>query len=99
MPLELQPGQMSIHSDKTVHGSGLNHSDIRRCGIALRYCPPVVRPTDPAWGQNAILCRGSDPYGHFNLVEKRPEGDDVLSWRNYMMIKMIEERRRKKKSM
>ncbi|MEM6690664.1 MAG: phytanoyl-CoA dioxygenase family protein [Planctomycetota bacterium] len=35
-------GQISIHSDLLVHGSMPNHSDRRRCGLTLRYCPADV---------------------------------------------------------
>lgn len=57
----LKAGQMSMHADMLVHGSQPNTSDRRRCGLTLRYCPPSVRITDPAWatGVEAILCRGN----------------------------------------
>eukprot|EP00913_Durusdinium_trenchii_P035264 g32994.t1 len=35
----LPAGEMSIHSDLLLHGSDANHSDRRRCGLTLRYCP------------------------------------------------------------
>lgn len=95
--LELEPGEMSIHSDKTVHGSEPNRSDKRRCGFAMRYCTPEMKPTDPEFGLNAVLCRGVDPHGHFQLSTERPEGDDIMSWRNYLMLKFIEQRRNAKK--
>ena len=91
--IELKPGEMSVHSDKTVHGSEANRSQLRRCGIAIRYCPPHVRPTKPEWGQNAILCRGQDSFGNFSFVTTRPEGDDMMSWKKYMTLKMLEKMR------
>ncbi|MEJ6397325.1 phytanoyl-CoA dioxygenase family protein [Yoonia sp. 208BN28-4] len=56
----LKAGQISLHADMLVHGSLPNTSDRRRCGFTLRYCPPSVQITDPAWasGVEAILCRG-----------------------------------------
>jgi len=39
----LTAGQMSIHSDLLLHGSGANESDRRRCGLTLRYCTADVR--------------------------------------------------------
>lgn len=74
----LGAGQISLHADMLVHGSLANTSDRRRCGLTLRYCPPEVQITDPAWarGVEAILCRGSDPTGRWT-VHQRPENDDI----------------------
>ena len=74
----LRAGQISLHADMLVHGSLANVSDRRRCGLTLRYCPPEVRITDPAWarGVEAILCRGSDPAGHWTH-HPRPDNDDI----------------------
>lgn len=98
VPVELRAGEMSIHSDKTIHGSRPNTSGNRRCGFAMRFCTPDVKPLDTTWGQNAVLCRGKDEFGHFNIIAERPDGDDIASWREYMMRKFIEERRRKDES-
>lgn len=74
----LRAGQMSMHADMLVHGSEANRSDRRRCGLTLRYCPPEVRITDASWakGVEAILCRGTDPTGHWHH-HPRPENDDI----------------------
>lgn len=74
----LRAGQASLHADMLVHGSEPNRSDRRRCGLTLRYCPPDVRVTDPAWarGVEAIVCRGSDPSGHWRH-HPRPDNDDI----------------------
>lgn len=75
---ELRAGQISLHADMLVHGSLANTSDRRRCALTLRYCPPEVRIVDPEWarGVEAILCRGSDPSGHWKHHE-RPSNDDI----------------------
>ena len=72
----LKAGQISLHADMLVHGSEPNRSDRRRCGLTLRYCPPDVQITDPAWatGVEAILCRGR-PGGW--TTHPRPENDDI----------------------
>jgi hypothetical protein len=44
---EMPAGQMSLHSDLLLHGSGENRSDRRRCAIALRYAAANVRATTP----------------------------------------------------
>lgn len=75
---ELKAGQFSLHADMLVHGSGPNLSDRRRCGLTLRYCPPEVRIVDGEWsaGVEAIICRGEDPYGHWQH-HPRPDNDDI----------------------
>lgn len=74
----LRAGQISLHADMLVHGSGPNHSQRRRCGLTLRYCPPEVEIVDPSWatGVEAILCRGTDPTGTWR-PHPRPENNDI----------------------
>lgn len=66
--LVLKAGQMSIHHGHLVHGSNPNHSERRRCGLTIRYCPPRVRPVQSnslgtPWP--AVLARGEDTFRHF----------------------------------
>lgn len=72
----LRAGQISLHADMLVHGSLPNVSDRRRCGFTLRYCPPSVQITDPAWakGVEAILCRGTA--GSW-VTHPRPDNNDI----------------------
>lgn len=74
----LKAGEVSLHADMLVHGSEPNLSDRRRCGLTLRYCPADVRIMDPDWarGVEAIICRGSDPTGHWRH-HPRPGNDDI----------------------
>lgn len=69
----LQPGQMSLHHVLIFHGSEPNRSADRRIGYAIRYIPThlkqVAGPKD-----SAMLVRGEDAYGHFEL-EPRPTRD------------------------
>jgi hypothetical protein len=71
--LVLQPGQMSLHDVKLVHGSEPNRSNDRRIGLAIRYIPTHVRQTMAA-GDSAMLVRGVDAFGHFRL-EPSPKSD------------------------
>ena len=68
----LHPGEMSLHHIKLVHGSAPNHSGDRRIGLAIRYIPTHVRQTKQR--DSAMLCRGVDAFGHFDL-EPRPARD------------------------
>lgn len=74
--LVLQPGEMSLHHIGIVHGSNANKSDKPRIGLAVRFIAPEV-VQDGAARQMAILVRGKDGFGHFDLVD--PPEDDVIS--------------------
>jgi len=67
--LTLQPGEMSLHHVRLVHGSPANPSGDRRIGFAIRYIPTRIRQT--AGEDSATLVRGEDQYHHFEL-EPRP---------------------------
>jgi ectoine hydroxylase-related dioxygenase (phytanoyl-CoA dioxygenase family) len=68
----LQPGEISLHHIKLVHGSMPNRSSDRRIGYALRYIPTHVRQTKVR--DSAMLVRGVDTYRHFD-AEPRPRRD------------------------
>ena len=70
--LDLQPGEMSLHHVRIVHGSPPNPSDDRRIGFAIRYVPTSVRQL---YGEDsATLVRGVDAYHSFEH-EPIPSGD------------------------
>jgi ectoine hydroxylase-related dioxygenase (phytanoyl-CoA dioxygenase family) len=68
----LNPGEMSLHHVKLVHGSEPNRSDDRRIGLAIRYIPTDVRQLKVR--DSATLVRGVDRYNHFDH-EPRPKRD------------------------
>ncbi|MEO8303297.1 MAG: phytanoyl-CoA dioxygenase family protein [Betaproteobacteria bacterium] len=70
--IELQPGEMSLHHVRLVHGSPPNPSDDRRIGFAIRYIPTTVAQI--AGDDSATLVRGVDVHHHFE-PEPRPERD------------------------
>ena len=76
VPLELKAGRISLHADMIVHGSKPNTSPHRRAGLTLRYCPPEVRPIDPSWATDSIVCRGEDPTGRWTNTA-RPCGNNL----------------------
>lgn len=71
--LLLQPGEMSLHHVKIVHGSHSNHSDRPRLGFAIRYIAPTVRQAAGAV-DSAMLVRGRDDHHHF-IDDPRPTAD------------------------
>ena len=73
--IELKAGEISLHSDLLLHGSGLNTSDRRRCGLTLRFCAASVR-AELNWNKEGVIVKGSDPSGHWADLP-RPTVDNV----------------------
>ena len=69
----LKAGQISIHSDLLLHGSGPNPSDRRRCGLTMRYIDANVRNL-ANWNKYAVLICGQDRHGHWGNPP-RPDQD------------------------
>ncbi len=63
--LVLDPGEMSLHHVRLIHGSEPNRAADRRIGFAIRYIPTSIRqvvgPRD-----SATLVRGVDEFHHFD---------------------------------
>lgn len=71
--LELEPGEMSLHHVRLVHGSAPNRSKTqRRIGLAIRYIPTYVRQI--LGKDSATLVRGVDTFCTFEH-EPRPAYD------------------------
>jgi non-haem Fe2+, alpha-ketoglutarate-dependent halogenase len=70
--LELEPGEMSLHHVRIVHGSPPNTSPGRRIGYAIRYIPTYVRQLEG--DDSATLVRGVDTFNTFEH-EPRPLQD------------------------
>jgi ectoine hydroxylase-related dioxygenase (phytanoyl-CoA dioxygenase family) len=70
--VELQAGEISIHSDLLLHGSEANQSDRRRCGLTLRYCAADVH-AGLDWNQKGVLVSGRDPQGHWANPPRPPD--------------------------
>jgi chlorinating enzyme len=73
LDIELEPGQFSLHHERTVHGSQVNASERPRIGYAIFYIPTHVRST--LGRRSALLVRGRDDYGHWD-PDPTPNGDD-----------------------
>jgi ectoine hydroxylase-related dioxygenase (phytanoyl-CoA dioxygenase family) len=70
--IELQPGEVSLHHVRIVHGSPPNPSAQRRIGFAIRYIPTSVRQVQGE--DSATLVRGVDRFRTF-AHEPRPPSD------------------------
>jgi non-haem Fe2+, alpha-ketoglutarate-dependent halogenase len=71
--MPMQAGQMSLHHTHVVHSSDPNQTNERRIGFGVSYIPPHCKLINDA-RVTAMLVRGQDRHGHFDL-EPRPRGD------------------------
>jgi non-haem Fe2+, alpha-ketoglutarate-dependent halogenase len=71
--LSLQPGEMSLHHVRLIHGSDPNPSGKRRIGFAIRYLPTHVRQV-VGTRDSATLVRGVDRFANFE-PEYPPDRD------------------------
>ncbi|MFQ6024019.1 MAG: phytanoyl-CoA dioxygenase family protein [Acidiferrobacterales bacterium] len=71
--LVLEPGEVSLHNIRTIHGSEPNRCDYRRIGVAIRYIAPHVKQINTSY-DSAWLVRGEDKFGHF-IHETPPKAD------------------------
>lgn len=66
--MALPAGSFSLHHEMAVHRSAPNNAAHRRVGIGLNYIPTSVKLDGPV-RCCAMLVRGEDRYGHFDLIE------------------------------
>lgn len=70
--LDLKAGEISLHDDGLLHGSGPNVSDRIRAGITMRFCPTNVVGDLSVWpNHEAYMARGTDRY-NLNPVGPTP---------------------------
>jgi len=64
--IELQPNQASLHDARIQHGSEVNTSNIRRCGLTLRYCSTATKFNYEKFAgmHQVYLARGVDRGGN-----------------------------------
>ncbi len=70
----LRAGEFSFHHTLCLHRSQPNRTSERRIGLAISYVPAQCRHIGSTGTAPAMLVRGTDPYGHFDL-EPAPSGD------------------------
>ena len=63
--IELKAGEVSLHNDALIHGSGPNPSDRLRVGLTARYSSTDVKCDLSIWPNfRAYLVRGQDDFNH-----------------------------------
>lgn len=78
VPMELQPGDVSIHHAFLIHGSSPNRGGDRRLGLTFIYHPPGLGQIG-ACRTSALLVRGEDRHGHFDHEEPPVTGDEAAN--------------------
>lgn len=74
--MDLKAGEISLHDDGLIHGSGPNNSDKIRAGQTMRFCPTEVKADLNVWPNfESYLVRGVDEYQH-NPEGKVPTGNE-----------------------
>ena len=82
----LQPGEISIHDDKLIHGSPANPSNRPRIGLTARYSPCEVKcdlSVNPHF--TTYHCRGTDRYRH-NPVGEVPTEQFGRLYRDHQSV-------------
>jgi chlorinating enzyme len=74
IPVDLEPGQFSVHHARLLHGSYGNLSRRPRIGLSINYISTAVAQRANGGRDSAMLVRGNDSFGNFSL-ESRPEAD------------------------
>lgn len=71
--MPLKAGEFSLHHTFCIHRSAPNRTGQRRIGLGLNFIPTRTRTTGSV-RCCAMLVRGEDRYGHFELIEA-PKGE------------------------
>ncbi len=79
----LAAGEVSLHHIHAIHSSAANRSRRPRIGYAIRYCPPHMRYRGRV-RESAMLVRGEDRYGHFDLEPWPQQGQEAAAYAAYL---------------
>jgi non-haem Fe2+, alpha-ketoglutarate-dependent halogenase len=72
LDIVLGPGQMSLHQNNIIHGSGPNRSDAARIGFIIRFVTPALTQS----ATPVVRARGTADLSHV-VVSGRPETDQT----------------------
>lgn len=93
--LVLRPGEMSLHQNNIIHGSGPFRSGEQRIGFVLRFVTPLLRQADLP----ITPIRGRTDCPHLPMLSAPPTaGVDagVEAWREFMERRRREQQERRK---
>jgi non-heme Fe2+,alpha-ketoglutarate-dependent halogenase len=83
--MALPAGSFSLHHERAVHRSAPNNAAHRRVGIGLNYIPTHVRVNGPV-RCCAMLVRGEDTYGNFDLVDPPAAERDATALAAHQLV-------------
>jgi len=83
--MALNAGEFSLHHEFAVHRSAPNHAAHRRIGIGLNYLPTHVRVNSPV-RLKAMLVRGEDKYGNFDLIDPPAAERDAAALATHLAV-------------
>jgi len=83
--MALPAGSFSLHHEFAVHRSAPNNASHRRVGIGLNYIPTHVRVEGPV-RCCAMLVRGEDTYGNFDLIEPPTAERDAAALATHQLV-------------
>ena len=83
--MALPAGSFSLHHEMAVHRSAPNNASHRRVGIGLNYLPTHVRVDGPV-RCCAMLVRGEDTYGHFDLIDPPTAERDAAALAKHQLV-------------
>jgi non-haem Fe2+, alpha-ketoglutarate-dependent halogenase len=83
--MALPAGSFSLHHEFAVHRSAPNNASHRRVGIGLNYLPTHVRVEGPV-RCCAMLVRGEDTYGNFELIEPPTAERDAAALTAHQLV-------------
>jgi phytanoyl-CoA dioxygenase PhyH len=83
--MALRAGEFSLHHELAVHRSAPNHAAHRRVGIGLNYLPPHVK-VNGSVRLKAMLVRGHDPHGYFELIEPPKAERDAAALKTHQEV-------------
>lgn len=89
VPIEIHPGQISLHHGLTIHGSGPNNTDDRRIAAVIRYCTPEIKQ-QVAEVDYAVLARGQDKHGNFETFPAPEENFAPAALAQYEIIRQAQ---------
>jgi non-haem Fe2+, alpha-ketoglutarate-dependent halogenase len=89
--MALKAGEFSLHNTLSPHRSQPNRANYRRIGIGLNYIPTHVKNLGGV-RMGAMLVRGQDRYGHFDLVQppKAERDAEALATHAFVGTRYIE---------
>jgi non-haem Fe2+, alpha-ketoglutarate-dependent halogenase len=78
--VELRAGEMSLHHDRIVHGSGPNCGDDKRIGFVVRYTTPAALSR----GFPVVRARGTADCRHLDLARRPPDSEPAEALASYV---------------